>query len=231
MDLNGNLSGERNCGVLFCVVNGFHAIDPQLNARPLTANAVIIPVIFPENLHQLFEVGPGEDLAAARLVVQRAPILLTEICLIADHFMMVRDSLTTDLNAGICVVSTQSKLQPQFKVTEVLFVTQKEVVRNAFFELSTDDGFVFDSKDGLVSVPRRKGAAVKKRTKSVLVITGCIRRCKQSKEDRRNDKGRRVSNWSHWLTFKAVVAGLKCISWQLLCPPESDQLWFEFLYM
>ena len=133
MDLQADESGLLDGVVVFGVVDGLEIVDPKLNAFAFAADTVVVPVFAFENLVQLCFVGPGQNLAAPRFVVETAPVLLSEVRLVADHFVRrVVDALAADLDAGVCVLTLQHELQAEFEVAVLIGCCQEIVVRDFF---------------------------------------------------------------------------------------------------
>ena len=61
--------GDRLIG--FGVVDGLQIVEPELDAWALTADDVPVPIVAFENLGDGGLVGPGQNLVAARFVVER----------------------------------------------------------------------------------------------------------------------------------------------------------------
>ena len=78
MNLQADLSGQRNLGIFFRVVDGLHAVDKQLDVRPFAHDAVVVPVVFLQHLVKCMNISVRlKDVVLARSIVLSFNINLT----------------------------------------------------------------------------------------------------------------------------------------------------------
>src|SRR5437667_181534 len=77
-------AGAFDLVVLLGVIDGERAVEPEANARALGTDEVVVPVFVLDDLLNGLHVRSGEDLVAARFVVESAPVALADVGLIAD---------------------------------------------------------------------------------------------------------------------------------------------------
>ena len=108
MNLQAKLTIQRNVLLGFGEVNRLFAIQPNFYHGTLCPNPQFVP--FPLRIDpgvDFFLRGLSEHFSSSRLVVQKPPngslAPTSDVTLIADHFVMLRNALAPELNA--CVVS------------------------------------------------------------------------------------------------------------------------------
>ena len=88
--------------------------------------------------------------------------MLSDVGLIADHFMVVWNTLTADLDAGVDVITDNLELEPELEVRERLPGREKLVLRNPPIESTTNDRAVLDAKRLERTFPTLESLAIKK---------------------------------------------------------------------
>ena len=106
------------------------AVEPKLNSLTLAANDVIIPPILLGDLRLLSWRRTGEQFVPA-FVVKAAPEFGSDIGLVANHLVVIRNPSASYLNPGVDAFALQLKIQRQLKIIKFRFVSQEEVVRNS----------------------------------------------------------------------------------------------------
>ena len=113
--------GLFNGLIFFRVVNRLEVIDPKLDMPTFAENSVRIPFTRLEHLRKFNFIRGDEHFIATGFIVECAPIILSEVCLIADHFMVIGNTFAAKLNAGIRVVTDKFEVEPQFEVVVFVF--------------------------------------------------------------------------------------------------------------
>src|SRR5262249_38646849 len=139
------------------------AVEPQPDARPLAADDVLVPVAVLDDLVAELGVGPGQDLVAPRLVVERPPVVLPGVGLVADHLVVPGYPPGAELDAGVGVlpVAEELELHPQLEVAEGLLCAEELVSGHHALERAAGDGALLDPPRLLrVPLPAGEGLAV-----------------------------------------------------------------------
>src|SRR5262249_56307644 len=89
----------------------------------------------------------SQTLGSPPLVVERAPISLADVGLIADHLVVLRDPLGAELDSAIrlVLVAQQLELELQLKVAVALGGAEELVSRDDRVERPADDRTVLDA--------------------------------------------------------------------------------------
>ena len=115
--------------------------------------------------YSVFLLAFRQNATAAGFVVQCSPDAASKsrahVALIADHFVVVGDSLAAKLNSRVVAGARQLGFQLQFEVAEFSLRTEKLIVRNPFFQAAGSDGLVCHAEDVGVALPALERLAVK----------------------------------------------------------------------
>ena len=96
MDLHGDLAAQRDRRIGLDVVDGLDAVEPDLDARAVGADAVGIPLAGRlERLCLRRGVGLGQETVASAFVIESAVVARPEVGLIPDHLMVRRHAAGT----------------------------------------------------------------------------------------------------------------------------------------
>ena len=102
MNLQTDVTIERDRRIGFGVIQGGDAIEPGAQTRTLDADAVVIPII---NLHGCRDGGEvsgfGDDFIAAGFVVKFSPPRIACINLVAGHLSGLRHAQAPQLHAAV----------------------------------------------------------------------------------------------------------------------------------
>src|SRR6185295_9303334 len=96
----------------------------------------------------------------ARFVIQATPPAVSQIGLVALDFVVIWDSLCTDLHAGVGALAVHLELQFQLKIAE-RFARAEEFIPFDWLRARTaDNRVIFDPKHLEISLPPGKRFAV-----------------------------------------------------------------------
>jgi hypothetical protein len=129
LDLQRNDATHRDTWVGFRVIDRGSAIDPQLNATALAANAVIVPGI---GANRGRRGGRREHAVAARFVEERAPVPIAQIGLESDGDSLGLGALRTSVDPA---VGTLTKCLSSNRVTSGSAL-RHIAMRSSFFSFS-----------------------------------------------------------------------------------------------
>ena len=143
MNLHGDDAGARH--VLLCLreVHGLHAIEPDLNARALCADAIGVPFAqrflgFLQHLLRRLD----EDFVAAAFVVERAIVARAEVGLIAGDLVVIRMPPAAELHASIheSFGAGELPLHAQVEVPELLLRAEEFILWLALLHTARGEG-------------------------------------------------------------------------------------------
>ena len=166
MCLHADVALQRDGRILLSVVDGENAVDPSADARPFAEDAVFIPLpVFDHAVEGGLVDRRGDDLVAAVLVPDRAPIADAGIYLIAGHAIVL--ALATHLDAGVreTFLLRQLHLEAHFEISVSLGCREEGVFRDIFLHRAADDIPVLDFPPFLLSFgyfPASKGFPIEK---------------------------------------------------------------------
>ena len=170
VNLRGNDAIERNVGILLGVITHLHPVDPNLDARALGEDAVLVP---PVGIHLGGELTGierfGEDQAAPVFIVDLAKPTLAAVHLVAlDRARgIILQPLAADLNAAVdeprLRVTRALDLEAQVKVRISFLGGNEAVARKLLLVGASRDGPVLHPPYLGIVIPALEGLTVKKR--------------------------------------------------------------------
>ena len=130
----------------------------------------------------------SEHLSPTGFVVEETPdrslAPTSDIALVTDHFVMVRDALASELDTCIVSFSDQLGFEAQFEVAILLIAHEEFVVGDFLVEKTGHDGTLFHPEEFLLSFPPVEGLPVEKGNEALFFfLFGCAKaETKQQKE-------------------------------------------------
>src|SRR5262249_9718927 len=101
VDLQTDATALFYAVVGFGVIRRLKAVDREADAFAFGADHVIVPIVALQKFVQFVEVRAGQYLPPPRLVVKRAPVVLPQVGLVTDHFVVVRNPFGPELDSGV----------------------------------------------------------------------------------------------------------------------------------
>ncbi len=151
----------RNVLLDFRVIDRQHAIEPHANAGTLGPDAVFVPLVGLQCSLLRLVARTSEKCLSTALVVERSVVAFSEIRLIADHLVMVRNAPAAELHSAVHEAFRPDELvlEPQVEVAVLAFRGNELIARDRRFERAGGDGSVFNTPR-LLRVPRPAGKAL-----------------------------------------------------------------------
>ena len=156
MDLNAENSTRGYVRILFVVVGGLDAIEPDCDARAISANDVVVPVIPVQNLVHCDHVGREQNATAPSFVIDRAPpIRIAQIALVARNFFGIRNAVGANLNAAIDESRSASELEFEVKneVRVLALGAEKLVFADCLGQRAADDDAILRAPELRIAFP------------------------------------------------------------------------------
>ena len=122
MDLQSDQSSTRDAGLLLLIVHRALAIEVERDVVADGGDHVFIPSILVES-GEAFGRRLHQHLAAARLVVEASPILLSDVGLEAGKLMGCRNYRAAELDPAVAFAVDQAEFQAQDEIAARASIT------------------------------------------------------------------------------------------------------------
>ena len=110
-------TGRVDRTILLRIVHRLGAVQPEPDPRSLGPYHVVVPVTVPNQPLDDGMVRGLQRLFPSRFVVERSPVVLADVGLVTDDFVVVRDAPRAELDSRIGGrTAEQLHLEPQFEV-------------------------------------------------------------------------------------------------------------------
>ena len=165
MNLEGDHTRASDCGIGFDVIHGLHSVEPKLNVATISADTILLPIVFWSSslgLFDDFEVRGGKHSIPAAFIVEVAFDVLADISLITADLVVLGNALRPKLNACVDIlVALDLEFDTQIEIGELTRCGKELVPRRAFRKRTSDDGACFDPPRAVcIAIPVREGLSV-----------------------------------------------------------------------
>ena len=186
MDLDADFPRLHDLFIRLGVVHALHAIDPRLDAPPVGADDVFVPVVALDDRVERLHVRLGHQFVATRFVVDRAvPARLAVVALVAGHLGIIRHALAADLEAAVHEARARElDFETHDEVPVVLHAREKFVLLHLLGERAAANLALLRPPQFRIALPARERLAVKERRGfSCRRRFGVERECGEREED------------------------------------------------